>query len=143
MEFARREYWGRLPFPIQGDLPNPRIEPVSLVSHASAFSVSQISLSFLLKSHQTLSLGRIHPESRMIFILVSLITSAESLFLNQALFTDTGGQYLDIFTFPGGSGGKESACNVGDLGWIPGSGRSPGERNGYSLQYFCLGEVHG
>ena len=39
---------------------------------------------------------------------------------------------------PGGSGGKESACNVGDLGWIPGSGRSPGERNGYSLQYFCL-----
>ena len=69
---------------------------MSLVSHASAFSVSQISLSFLLKSHQTLSLGRIHPESRMIFILMSLITSAESLFLNQALFTDTGGQYLDI-----------------------------------------------
>ena len=48
-----------------------------------------------------------------------------------------------LFTFPGGSGGKESACNVEDLGWIPGSGRSPGERNGYSLQYFCLGEVHG
>ena len=40
--------------------------------------------------------------------------------------------------FPGGSDGKESACNVGDLGWIPGSGRSPGEGTGYPLQYSCL-----
>ena len=32
--------------------------------------------------------------------------------------------------FPGGSAGKESACNVGDLGSIPGLGRSPGEGNG-------------
>ena len=34
--------------------------------------------------------------------------------------------------FPGGSAGKESACNAGDLGLIPGSGRKPGEGNGYS-----------
>ena len=40
--------------------------------------------------------------------------------------------------FPGGSGGKESACNVGDLGSIPGSGRSPGEENGNPLQGSCL-----
>ena len=40
--------------------------------------------------------------------------------------------------FPGGSAGKESACNVGDLGSIPGSGRSPGEGNGYPLQYSGL-----
>ena len=40
--------------------------------------------------------------------------------------------------FPGGSDGKESACNAGDTGLIPGSGRSPGEGNGYSLQYSCL-----
>ena len=39
---------------------------------------------------------------------------------------------------PGGSNGKESACNVGDLGSIPGSGRSPGEGNGNPLQYSCL-----
>ena len=39
---------------------------------------------------------------------------------------------------PGGSDGKESACNVGDLGSIPGSGRSPGEGNGNPLQYSCL-----
>ena len=40
--------------------------------------------------------------------------------------------------FPGGSDGKESACNSRDPGLIPGSGRSPGEENGYSLQYSCL-----
>ena len=37
--------------------------------------------------------------------------------------------------FPGGSGGKESACNVGDTSSIPESGRSPGEGTGYPLQY--------
>ena len=40
--------------------------------------------------------------------------------------------------FPGGSHGKESACNAGDLGLISGLGRSPGEGNGYPLQYSCL-----
>ena len=40
--------------------------------------------------------------------------------------------------FPGGSDGKESACSAGDLGLIPGSGRCPGEGNGYPLQYSCL-----
>ena len=40
--------------------------------------------------------------------------------------------------FPGDSDGKESACNTGDLGLIPASGRSPGEGNGNPLQYFCL-----
>ena len=40
--------------------------------------------------------------------------------------------------FPGGSDGKESACNAGDLGSILKSGRSPGEENGYPLQYSCL-----
>ena len=38
----------------------------------------------------------------------------------------------------GGSVGKESACHVGDLGSIPGLGRSPGEGNSYPLQYFGL-----
>ena len=40
--------------------------------------------------------------------------------------------------FPGGSAGKESACNAGDLGSIPGLRRSPGEGNGYPLQYFIF-----
>ena len=41
-------------------------------------------------------------------------------------------------SFPGGSGGKESVCTVGDPGSIPRSGRSPGEGNGNPLQYSCL-----
>ena len=41
-------------------------------------------------------------------------------------------------SFPGGSDGKESACNAGDQGSIPVLGRSPGEGNGYPLQYSCL-----
>ena len=50
------------------------------------------------------------------------------------------GQYIYIHThglqgFPGGSAGKESACNAGDLRSIPGLGRSPGEGKGYPLQF--------
>ena len=41
-------------------------------------------------------------------------------------------------SFPGGSDSKESACNAGDPGLIPGLGRSLGEGNGYPLQYSCL-----
>jgi len=44
-----------------------------------------------------------------------------------------------ILGFPErGSSGKESACNAGDLGLSPGSGKPPGERNGNLLQYSCL-----
>ena len=48
--------------------------------------------------------------------------------------------YPDILLkgFPGVSDGKESACNAGDPGLIPGSGRFPGEGNGYPIQYSCL-----
>ena len=46
-------------------------------------------------------------------------------------------EYL-VVNEPGGSVGKESACNVGDSGSISGLGRSPGEGNGNPLQYYCL-----
>ena len=45
--------------------------------------------------------------------------------------------------FPGGSEDKESACNAGDQGSIPGLGRSPGDGSGYPLQYSCLENPHG
>ena len=49
------------------------------------------------------------------------------------------GYPLPVFLgFPCGSAGKESAYNAGDLGSIPGLGRSPGEGNGNPLQYYCL-----
>ena len=58
---------------------------------------------------------------------------------------DLGGHPLPLspFHFPGGSDGKESACSAGDLHLIPGSQRSPGEGNGYPLQYSSEpGEFH-
>ena len=45
--------------------------------------------------------------------------------------------------FPGGLAGKESACNAGDPGSIPRSGRCPGEGHGNPLQYSCLENPHG
>ena len=45
---------------------------------------------------------------------------------------------MAFWGFPGGSAGKESSCNVGDLGSIPGLGRFPGEGKGYPLQYSGL-----
>ena len=52
------------------------------------------------------------------------------VFLIGFLYRENGG-------FPGGSDGNRSACD-GDLGLIPGSGRSPGKGNGNPLQYSCL-----
>ena len=48
---------------------------------------------------------------------------------------------INTWTFFGGSDGKEFACNAEDLGSVPGLGRSPGEGNGNSLQYPCLGNL--
>ena len=45
---------------------------------------------------------------------------------------------MRVITTDDGSDGKESAYNVGDQGLSPGSGRFPGEGNGYPLQYSCL-----
>ena len=47
-------------------------------------------------------------------------------------------KYKYHLVFPGGSDGKESSCNAGNLGLIPRLGRSPGEGNGYPLQYSGL-----
>ena len=53
--------------------------------------------------------------------------------------------FTPIKGFPGGSEGKESSCNAGDLGLIPGLGRSFGERSGYLLHYswaFLVAQAH-
>ena len=52
-------------------------------------------------------------------------------------------RYIYSYRFPGSSAGKESACNVGDLGSILGLGRSPGGGHGNTLQYSCLENPHG
>ena len=64
-----------------------------------------------------------------------------SLFISWGQRIENGGtehfHYLQS-NFSGGSDSKESACNAGDLGSIPGSVRSPGESNGNPAQYSCL-----
>ena len=50
---------------------------------------------------------------------------------------------MSILGFPGGSDGKESACNAGDMGFIPGSGRCPGEGEWQPSPIFLPGEFHG
>ena len=68
------------------------------------------------------------------FHLAHTYTHTHTLFPTQSsLFLD-----LDSGGFPGGSDGKESACNSGDQSSVPGSERSPGEVNGNPLQYSCL-----
>ena len=51
--------------------------------------------------------------------------------------------HLFAMEFPGGSDGKEFACNAGNLGLIPGLGRRPGLGHGKPLQYSCLENPHG
>ena len=62
-------------------------------------------------------------------ILIVLLSSSHDYDSNICLL---------LVGFPGSSNGKESACNAGDLGLTPGSGRVPGEGHGNSLQYSCL-----
>ena len=71
------------------------------------------------------------------------VTTGKTIALTIPLFCVSIGGFLKdcilVFKgFPGGAEVKASACNVGDLGLIPGSGRSPGEGNGTPLQYSCL-----
>ena len=52
--------------------------------------------------------------------------------------------HIDVsLGFPGNSVAKNPPANVGDVGSIPGLGRSPGEQNGNPLQYSCLEKTHG
>ena len=72
-----------------------------------------------------------------------ILRDDEHVFLNLAKLSEGSIYIFSQFVqnqkdFPGGSAGKESACNVGDLGSIPGLGRSPGEGRVYSLQYSGL-----
>ena len=81
-----------------------------------------------------------------LLFVISCISSWEFYFwLFILLFIKNIYMFMD---FPGGSVGKESACNVGDLGPIPGFGRSPGKGNSYPLRYSGLEDsmdctVHG
>ena len=62
----------------------------------------------------------------------------KSTHLSGTVYSNTYNENNDTEVFPGGSDSKESPCNEGDPGSIPGSGRFPGEGNGNPLQHSCL-----
>ena len=75
-------------------------------------------------------------ERKAIINLESVLKSRH-YFASKDLYSQSYGFSIAL-GFPGGLDGKESAYSVGDLGLIPGPGRSPGEGNGNTLQYSCL-----
>ena len=67
-----------------------------------------------------------------------LETEDANIYLKGLLRGSSEKMHVEILNFPGGTIGKEAACNAGDPGSTPGSGRSPGEGNDNPLQYSCL-----
>ena len=95
-----------------------------LQHHSSKASILRCSAFFIVQlSHPYMTTGKTIALTRRTFV-----GKVMSLLFNM----------LSRLDFPGGSDGKASAYNAGDLGSIPGSGRSPGEGNGNPLQYSCL-----
>ena len=115
MGFSRQECWSGLPFPSPGALPHPGIEPGSPALQADT-SLSEPPG----KLKKTLSKTNFYG------------TAWDALLLIIMLY------FWSFSYFPASSVGKESACNSGDPGSIPGSGRSAGEGIGYPLQYSNL-----
>ena len=72
------------------------------------------------------------------YLKMHLMGEGPGAILNYKTFLSFINRLLVTTSCPGGSEVKASACNAGDLGLIPGSGRSPGEGNGNPLQYSCL-----
>ena len=86
-------------------------------------------------SHDWRNLVHMHPHWFYYSNLIQLWVQCLESLLNFSIFISLVWYYLG---FPGGSAGKESTCNVGDLGSIPRLRRSPGEGKGYPLQYSVL-----
>ena len=114
------------------------------------FLKCSLKCSLVFHTHRKPPLFRLLSFSSFIFITVLkddlLSTSQTELEMWEVLSlqklsrwrTDIRHSYPEWLGFPGGSEGEESACNAGDPGSIPGSGRSPEEGNGNSFQYSCL-----
>ena len=115
-----------------------------------------VSTSFYLQKeslYETTHIGKICGKiDMMVEICFKIIQGGEEWNSGDIWLAKLNNKWLDLgkvyMGFPSSSVGKESACNMGDLGSITGLGRSPGEGKGYSLQYsglensmFCI--VHG
>ena len=147
MKFPRPEYWSGQPFPSLGDLPNPGIEPRSPTLQADSLAaepqgkpentgVGSLSLLQGIFLSQELNWGFLY--CRQILYQLNYQGSPTLYKLDNkdlSYSTENITQYFVILSFLDSSVGKESTCNAGDPGSIPGSGRSPGEGIGYPFQY--------
>ena len=122
MGFSRLEYWSGLSFPSSRELSDPRMEPASSASQAGSLPIE-------LPGKPSNALGRLT-------VQVGLNCGLWCHLQVDSVRTELNCRTL--LGFPDGSGVKASACNVEDLGSIPGLGRSPVEGNGNPLQYSCL-----
>ena len=80
----------------------------------------------------------IYPMCFLFILFIIIIILVKSNTATWKRFTVNYWILLFCYGFPDSSAGKESACNAGDLGSIPGLGRSPGGRHGNLLKYSCL-----
>ena len=127
MRFPRQRYWSGLLFPSPGDLPNPGIKPRSPALKAdSLLSELQEKPIYTEELYKKDLHNQICPNQK-----VSCWRDSDENFSH--LHLPRASLVAQMI--------KESAYNAGDLGSIPGLGRSPGERNGYLLQYSCLGNL--
>ena len=132
MEFSRQEYWSGLPFPPPEDLPDPETEPVPLMSP----SLQASSLPLVPPGNPT------GPYFGIIsFCPFTYVLCRSTWFTGYSKFLNITHYYYIQGSFPSGLDGKESACNAGDLGSIPGLGKFPGKGNGTPV--FLPGECHG
>ena len=119
------------------------LQPHALWYQASlSFTISWNFLKFITIELMMLSnfLILCHPLLPSIFLSIRVFSSDSALHIRQAKYWSFSFSISSFneWGFPCGSAGKESTCNVGDLGSIPGLGRSPGEQKGYPLQYSGL-----
>ena len=139
VEFSRQEYWSGLSFPSPGDLPDPGIEPGSPALQADSLPTELWRKPMYLQMHESVSLRVLSKalwaaqSNPLFYNNRQACRGQQDIFRAQIMFFFR--QVTFLGSVPGGSDGKESICNAGDLGSIPGSGRSPGEENGNLLLY--------
>jgi len=139
-EFSRQQYWSGLSRPPPRNLPNPGIEPGSLLSPPCIRGFFTTNTTWEAQMAAKLEIYN--------RILRWWSSDKESVLqCRRPQFHSWIGKIpwrknrlpTPVFlSFPSGSDGKESTCNAGDLGSTPGLGRSPGEGYGYPLQYSGL-----
>ena len=112
---------------LQGIFPTQGLNPGLPHCRQIAYHLSHQGSILLLLTHLTLQPYFV--DIIIIFIILQIMKLKHNFKGNSWALKNECDFYSDILGFPGGSDGKESACNTGDLSSIPGSGRSPGEGN--------------